>query len=168
MTRKFWWGQREDRRKIHWRKWEVLCKPKSEGEMGFKDLCRFNEAMLAKQVWRLIHDTNSLFYKVFTAKYFPNGSIFEAKQNSSSYAWKSILKARKVISQGGLWRVGDGCKIRIFGDSWLTDNNGRRVIAPNNSLLGNSTIDVLIDQHTRKWKQNLIDSSFTPDEAITD
>ena len=105
---------------------------------------------------------------MFKAKYFPNGSIFEAKQNLGLYAWRSILKARKVKSQGGLWRVGDGCKIRIFGDSWLTDNNGRRVIAPNNSLLGNSIIDVLIDQHTRKWKQNLIDSSFTPDEAITD
>lgn len=29
------------------------------GGMGFKNLCKFNEAM---QVWRLIHDTDSLFY----------------------------------------------------------------------------------------------------------
>lgn len=45
---RFWWGQRGDRRKIHWKKWEVLCKPKDEGDLGFKDLCKFNEAMLAK------------------------------------------------------------------------------------------------------------------------
>ena len=66
--------------------------------MGFKDLCKFNDAMLAKQVWRLVHDKDSLFYKVFKTKLFPNSTIFEAKSTNGSYAWRSILKARKVIS----------------------------------------------------------------------
>ena len=42
LIRKFWWSQRGDRRKIHWKKWNVLCKPKLEGGLGFKDLCKFN------------------------------------------------------------------------------------------------------------------------------
>ena len=49
MIRKFWWGQRGDRRKIHWVSWEVLCKPKAEGGMDFKNLALFNDALLAKQ-----------------------------------------------------------------------------------------------------------------------
>ena len=114
LIRKFWWGQRGDQRKIHWMKWEVLCQSKMEGGLGFKDLCKFNEAMLAKQVWRLIHDRESLFYRVFMVKYFPNCSIFEAKSTSESSAWKSILWSRNLIRRGVRWRVGDGETIRVF------------------------------------------------------
>ena len=89
-TCRFWWGQWGDRRKIHWKKWEVLCKPKEEGGMGFKDLCKFNEALLAKQVWRLVHDKHSLFYKVFKAKYFPHKSISKATISSGSFACKAF------------------------------------------------------------------------------
>ena len=48
MIRKFWWGQCGDRSKMHWKKWEVLFKPKSKGGMGFRELGKFNEAVLAK------------------------------------------------------------------------------------------------------------------------
>lgn len=48
------------------------------------------------------------FYCVFKAKYFQNGSILDAKKKSlGSYVWKSILKARRVISLGARQRVGD-------------------------------------------------------------
>ena len=88
-----------------------MCQPKELGGLGFKDLVKFNEAMLAKQVWRLLYDQNSLFYHVFLAKYFPFGTVFDAKKSSGSYAWQSILKARSVITDGMLWRVGDGSTI---------------------------------------------------------
>ena len=44
----FWWGQKGDRWKIHWKNWETLCQPKVEGGMGFKELSKFTDAMLAK------------------------------------------------------------------------------------------------------------------------
>ena len=74
-----------------------------------------------KQVWRLIHDRESLFYRVFKSKYFPNCSIFEAKSTSGSFAWKSILWSRNLISRGARWRVGDGETIRVFQDVWLVN-----------------------------------------------
>ena len=114
LIRKFWWGQRGDRRKVHWVKWDDLCQHKNQGGMGFKDLTMFNEAMLAKLVWRLLHDENSLFHRVFKSRFFPRGTILEAKDSpSASYAWRSILIGRDVIAKGAIWRVGDGKQIKI-------------------------------------------------------
>ena len=63
--------------------------------MGFKDLALFNEALFAKQAWRLLHNKDSLFYRVFKAKFFPHCSIMETADSiSGSYAWHSILKGR--------------------------------------------------------------------------
>ena len=70
MARKFWWGQRGEKRKIHWLKWSEMTKSKSEGGMGFCDLALHNDSLLAKQAWRLLHDQSSLFYKVFKPFFF--------------------------------------------------------------------------------------------------
>ncbi len=84
------------------------------GGLGFRELQKFNIALLAKQFWRLIHYKNSLLFKVFSPKFFPNGNILEAfDQHRESYAWRSILKAKKLILAGSSWRVGDGLCINI-------------------------------------------------------
>ena len=122
-----------------------MYKPKALGGMGFKDLEKFNEAMLAKQVWRLLVDKSSLFYRVFSAKYFPSGSVFDAKVASGSFAWKSIVKASKLVQSGLLWRVGNGSKINIYNDRWLPGGASACVVSPRIEGVSNWTVANLLE-----------------------
>ena len=90
MVRKFWWGQRGGHRKVHWVKWHTLCRSKLEGGMGFRELLKYNDALLAKQVWRLATNQDTLFYRFFKDKIFPHSSIFEAKNNLGSFAGRAF------------------------------------------------------------------------------
>ena len=88
--------------------------------MSFKDLAMFNDTLLAKQTWRLLHDKTSLFYRVFKSKFFPNGTNMEAvNPSSASYAWRSIIRDREVIKKGAIWRIVDGKSVDIWANSWL-------------------------------------------------
>lgn len=69
MVRKFWWGN-NDSKKIHWINWSSLCSSKSIGGMGFRDFQKFNNVLLAKQVWHLLNNQDTLLYRFFSCKIF--------------------------------------------------------------------------------------------------
>jgi hypothetical protein len=64
----FWWGSTTDTQKIHWIKWDRICKPKENGGLEIRDLRIFNIALLRKWWWRIRNEKESLWYKVLERK----------------------------------------------------------------------------------------------------
>ena len=88
--------------------------------MGFRNLKTFNDALLAKQCWRLLKEEDSLLHKVFKAKYFPKCSFLEAYRGANaSYTWRSLWGAKSLLREGLQWRIGDGRKMMVWDDKWL-------------------------------------------------
>lgn len=106
---RFWWGDDENTNRMHWWAWWKLFFPKKEGGMGFRGLHSFNQAILAKQCWRLLDDTESLCPRILRAKYYPLGDLLSAGPKKvlplhgrvSSHAFKHL----NVAIYGGLEMV---------------------------------------------------------------
>jgi hypothetical protein len=163
---KFWWGSTDNQQKIHWKAKREIFKSKLAGGLGFRDMHLFNKAMLAKQVWRLQTDPNSLLGLSLKAKYYPNTDILHAQQGRySSYAWQSIYQSISTIKRGSCWKVGNGNSINIWEDNWVAWQNGYKVLTPRQDQINIQTVkELILDTPTKQWNSNLIDQIFIPSE----
>lgn len=109
----FWWSRDSDKRSILWIAWKRLQYPKKEGGLGFKNLAKFNDALLAKQAWRIINNPDTLFSRIMEARYFKDDSILDAKERKNqSYRWSSLLVGLELLKKGLRYNVGNGESIR--------------------------------------------------------
>jgi hypothetical protein len=94
--------------------------PKKKGGMGFQNYEDFNQALLAKQAWRMVTAPNSLCARVLRARYFENGDFLSAAcPKKASYTWRSILHGRELLKEGLIWRVGNGSNINVWSQNWM-------------------------------------------------
>lgn len=66
----FWWNSLVHKRKIYWVIWDILYLAKNQGGLGFKVIESFNQALVAKQAWRLLHVPHCLFPRFIKSMYF--------------------------------------------------------------------------------------------------
>ncbi|KAA3456061.1 reverse transcriptase [Gossypium australe] len=87
--RNFWWKHNEDKRKLHFVNWNYLCAPKFASGLGLSSFKHFNQALLARQAWRIL-------------------------MTSDSWMWKSILHGRDLLIKGLDWCIGNGNQLLII------------------------------------------------------
>lgn len=119
-----------------------MCTPKSQGGMGFRDVGVFNSVLLAKQVWRLVVDDDSLCSRVLKTKYFPQAHVLDARLDPTpSYVWRSIWGSKALFKEGIVMRVGNASSIKVWHNPWLLDSVGRFVTTP--CLMGCENLTVV-------------------------
>jgi hypothetical protein len=164
IIRNFWWGDEEDQRKTHWMGWDKMTRPKLQGGIGFRDLRLFNQALLAKQAWRLIEHPESLCARVLKARYYPAGDLIDtAFIKNSSPCWQGIAHGLDLLKKGVIWRVVNGEKIRIWRDNWVPRGNLK--VFGNASKSRLRWVSDFIDPSSKSWKEDLVRTIFHPPDA---
>jgi len=129
LQRRFLWGWGKEKKSISWVSWEVLCKPKEEGGLGFRDIRKFNFALLAKWRWRLISEEKGRWKELLVSKYGMDLDDPQAQINAQSWWWRDL---HKVCTEGEgagwfhqyvVWKVGREDKVRFWEDAWVSNSS---------------------------------------------
>ena len=159
IIRAFWWAYDLGTRKLHFINWNEVCTPESEGGLGLKRFELMNQAMLAKQFWRIAHNPQSLLARTLKVKYFPKGFTHDCSPKPhNSWIWRNIIKSETIKLKEGKWWIGRGSYIPITHKDWfsqltnLWDNNFSGT-APR-------TVVDLINHSTGAWKPDLLRSLY--------
>ncbi|RVW25634.1 putative ribonuclease H protein [Vitis vinifera] len=152
MQRDFLWSGVGEGKRDHLVNWDVVCKPKSRGGLGFGKISIRNVALLGKWLWRYPREGSALWHQVILSIYGSHSNGWDVNNTvrwSHRCPWKAIALVYQEFSKFTRFVVGNGDRIRFWDDLWwgeqplgvqyprllrvVTDKN-----APISSILGST------------------------------
>jgi hypothetical protein len=116
--RAFFWAGAADKKKYLFVKWRWICKPRSKGGLGVKDLHKFNISLMCKWWWKLENDEGP-WQNFMRRKYLGDAEIYFTRHRSGdSPLWSDMLHIRYIYLCGRRMVVGNGCRTSFLGDAW--------------------------------------------------
>ncbi|GAU39871.1 hypothetical protein TSUD_69190 [Trifolium subterraneum] len=118
-------------RKIAWVRWDKVCRPKSDGGLGIRDLRAVNLTLLGKWRWKVLSGGQGIWRDIIFARY---GFLYPSPHfggrpsgfRGASLWWKdvsllgtSVEVASDWFSDGVVKRVGDGNLSSFWFDPWV-------------------------------------------------
>ncbi|KAF4383100.1 hypothetical protein F8388_009131 [Cannabis sativa] len=155
--------------------------------LGFRKLCKedrflgnpiiwsnskfadINLALVAKLGWKLAMGEDSLWCKVFKAKYWGNRDLtfWNSKMPSNaSFGAKGIMATRDLIRNESCWLIADGSKVDLWNSPWIPWLDWDMFRAAFNPLCVQNSIKVstLLNENG-EWLDRLTHRWFVPSVA---
>ena len=93
----FFWGWNSEGKKIHWVAWNRVCRPVEKGGLGYKDVQKFNFALLAKWKCRLRTGEEGAWRDVIESKYGNWRKMKDSMvERKSCHWWKNLCSICEV------------------------------------------------------------------------
>ena len=119
MCRSFLWANGEIVKGKAKVKWLEICKPKEYGGLGIKNLRKWNDALLAKHVWNVVNNKNSLWVQWVRINYIGSRNFWDILQKKSmNWTWKRFLEIRNTVRPHVISCVGNGRNTSLWHDWW--------------------------------------------------
>ncbi|XP_058746295.1 uncharacterized protein LOC131619188 [Vicia villosa] len=119
-------GGAAEKKSVHWVGWDVVCDSMDDGSLGIKRLEEFNLSLLTKWKWRILEDSNSIWYRMLKARYgdIKLRMVIEGGKNddysSKSVWWSDILSLDKRTVED----VSIACMGAWIGEEWVWHDLG--------------------------------------------
>ena len=114
--RRFFWQVTKNRKRYYLVKWTRICRSKSKGGLGVKDLHKQNLSLLTKWWWKL-ETKSGLWQHIVKAKYFRRDFVASIKGKiNDSPCWKAIMKVKELYMVGRQVSIQSGDIARLWMD----------------------------------------------------
>ncbi|WVZ81391.1 LOW QUALITY PROTEIN: hypothetical protein U9M48_028772, partial [Paspalum notatum var. saurae] len=90
--RLFFWHGSSDKQKYCLAKWDIMCRPKDQGELGITNLNIKNKSLLSKWLFKLLNE-DGVWQTIHRNKYLTSKCLSQVQiKLGDSHFWKGILK----------------------------------------------------------------------------
>lgn len=122
-----------------------------------RDVEAFNDALVAKIVWRIISKPESLVTRVLCGRYCPNTSFLKTTpSNAASHGWKSILRGRDLLIPHISKAIGNGESTIVWDEPWISTECPLKPMGPPNRNDQQLRVSDLLCDHTKEWNIDLV------------
>ncbi|KAL0293112.1 UNVERIFIED_CONTAM: Retrovirus-related Pol polyprotein from type-2 retrotransposable element R2DM [Sesamum angustifolium] len=99
--------------------WDLICKPKEEGGLGFRSIETVNRALMLKHLWRLVkNDGSSIWVDWITHFRLKKSTLWTFDSKAGSWGWKKMIKLRFLLKNALHYKVGNGNTFSLWQDIW--------------------------------------------------